>query len=205
MAERQVDLSDRTQDALALSAAPDVDATAEAAPLVAQEQGLAEQTLAIANALEQQSGDAGGVAGGDPQAAEATQQLRAAADHVMIAHGEMEDSVAGLSAPSDLEAARGAQDRAVEELALALEILEPPGQGGGGESPQQQPGSDGQQQQAGGAEEETEVPSEADSEQAAGPTPDPGQLLQEVRDREAKRRRDRANRQSGYETVEKDW
>lgn len=205
VAGRQVDLADRTQDALALSVAPDVDATAQAAPLVTQEQGLAEQALAIATALEQQSSEAGGVAGSDPQAAEATERLRKAADHVMVAQSEMEATVVALSSPSDLEAARGAQDRAIEELAEALEILEPPGQDGGGESPQQQDGSEGQQQQAGGAEEEQEVPSEADSQQAGAPASDPGQLLQEVRDREAKRRRDRADRQSGYETVEKDW
>jgi hypothetical protein len=35
---------------------------------------------------------------------------------------------------------------------------------------------------------------------------DPAQLLQSVRDREAQRRRERAERRSGgYETVEKDW
>ena len=68
-----------------------------------------------------------------------------------------------------------------------------------------------QQQQADTSEGETGGESEADSQQheaaqqQAGLGEDPGQLLQEVRDREAKRRRDRADRQSGYETVEKDW
>lgn len=202
VAQRQVDVADRTQDALALSAAPDVDANAEAAPLVSREQELAEQSLVIATALERQSSEAAGAAGEDPQAAQATEPLRKAADHVMIAQAEMEDAVGFLSAPADLEAARGAQISAIQELAKALEILDPRQQG----DPDQQ-----QQQQADTSEGETGGESEADSQQQeaaqqqAGLGEDPGQLLQEVRDREAKRRRDRADRQSGYETVEKDW
>jgi hypothetical protein len=120
----------------------------------------------------------------------------------MIAQAEMEDAVGFLSAPADLEAAKGAQISAIQELAKALEILDPRQQG----DPDQQ-----QQQQADTSEGETGGESEADSQQQeaaqqqAGLGEDPGQLLQEVRDREAKRRRDRADRQSGYETVEKDW
>ena len=206
VAQRQVDVADRTQDALALSSAPDVDATAEAAPLVSPEQELAEQSLVIATALERQSSEAAGAAGDDPQAAEATEPLRKAADHVMVAQAEMEGAVGFLSAPADLEAARGAQDSAIQELAKALDILDPPNEGSSGDPSGQQDGQAGQQQQeADTSEGETGGESGADSQQQAGLGADPGQLLQEVRDREAKRRRERANRQSGYETVEKDW
>jgi hypothetical protein len=169
---------------------------------VSREQELAEQSLVIATALERQSSEAAGAAGEDPQAAQATEPLRKAADHVMIAQAEMEDAVGFLSAPADLEAAKGAQISAIQELAKALEILDPRQQG----DPDQQ-----EQQQADTSEGETGGESEADSQQQeaaqqqAGLGEDPGQLLQEVRDREAKRRRDRADRQSGYETVEKDW
>ncbi len=204
VAQRQVDLADRTQDALALSAAPDVDASAEAAPLVEPEQGLAEQALVIATALEQQSTESAGLADDDPQAAGASERLRKAADHVMVAQGEMEGAAGFLSAPAAIEAARGAQGVASQELAKALEIPDPPSQGQPGD---EQAGQE--QQQAGSPEEETGDESGADSQQEVAPqdqaAADPGQLLQEVRDREARRRRDRANRQSGYETVEKDW
>ncbi len=58
--------------------------------------------------------------------------------------------------------------------------------------------------------EEEEQGQGADPQQAqqpAGPqTVDPAQLLQEVRDREAQRRREREGRGSAkYETVERDW
>jgi hypothetical protein len=94
--------------------------------------------------------------------------------------------------------ARDAQGIALTELEQALAILEPPQQQEQGD-PQQQP-----QQQAGEQE-------QGDSDQAAQPQPqpqratDPAQLLQEVRDREAQRRRERAKQQAGYESVEKDW
>jgi Ca-activated chloride channel family protein len=208
LAQRQVNLADRTQDALALSTTPDVDATAEAAPLVSPEQQLAEQALVMATALEQQSSQAAGAAADDPQAVEASDRLRKAADHVMLAQGEMEGAVGSLSAPSDLEAALAAQSIAIQELAKALEVLEPPSGDAPGEQQDnqngQQPAPDSPEEQA-GDESGADSPPPATAEEPAGPETDPGQLLQEVRDREAKRRRERANQPSGYETVEKDW
>ncbi len=209
---RQVDLADRTQDALALSASPDVDASAEAAPLVDREQGLAQQALVIANALAEQASDAGvagdGQAVGDGQAADASNRLREAADHVLLGQEEMQGAVAFLSAPADLEAARNAQDVAVERLSKALAILEPP-EGGGKPGDAPDPQGD-QPQQAGSQQPEAEGSSDQAGRQRqeqrqAGLGADPGQLLQEVRDREAQRRRERAHRPVPYETVEKDW
>ena len=215
VAMRQVELADRTQDALAKASAKDADATAEAAPLVDVEKGLADQTLVIANALEEQSNDAGGAAAKDPQAAGAGKQLREAADHVLLAQGRMEGATGSLGAPTDLPAARAAQDVAIDELQKALAILEPPKsdpqQGDSQKKPgkpqqqqqqqaqsqQQKPGADGQ----GGQPKGEKKPKDADA-----PAVDPGQLLQEVRDREAQRRHERAGRQQqGYDTVEKDW
>jgi hypothetical protein len=213
VARRQIDLADRTQDALALSSAPDRDPSAEAAPLVETERGLAEQALAIATALEQQSTEAGGAGADDPQAAEAATRLREAADHVLLAQGEMESAAGSLSAPANLASARTAQDLAIEEVEKALAVLEPPKEGEQGEqNPQQGDSGEGSQdeQQAqqpdAGQQQAGESGEQAPGEQQSAELgADPGQLLQEVRDREAQRRRERANRQSRYETVEKDW
>ena len=115
----------------------------------------------------------------------------------------MEQSVGALEAPADLPAARTAQDEAVAALARALATLEPPQENQGDDSDQkQQQGSPEEQQRAEGESEEEE---QAEREQAAQQAMDPAQLLQEVRDREAQRRRDKARRPAGYETVEKDW
>ena len=141
--------------------------------------------------------------GEDPQAASAAEPLRKAADHVMVAQTEMEAAVGFLSAPADLDAARGAQDFAIQEIATALSILEPPKEGAQGDDSEQPDGQGEEQQQR--ADTPEAAPQQEPPQQEAGLGTDPGQLLQGVRDREAKRRRARANRQSGYESVEKDW
>ncbi len=216
VAQRQLDLADSTQDALASSAAPDADPQALAGPLVDPQRSLAEQALAIANGLERQSSEAAEAAAADPQAAEASERLRSAGEHVLGAHGEMENAIETLQAPADLAATRESQEVALEELRAALEILEPP------KPDPQQDGSEQQQQQQQQQEQQgAQDPEEGEDakgkagtpeEQAAAEKPgepeqvaDPAQLLQEVRDREAQRRRDRARRAAGYETVEKDW
>ena len=194
---RQVDVSDETQDALALAADPAADVAARTSKLGSAQRTLAEQALAIANALAEQSNELASSDSG-PESEDAAARLRAAGEHVLLAQAEMETAVGSIESPGELVVARDAQGIALTELEQALAILEPPQQQEQGD-PQQQP-----QQQAGEQE-------QGDPDQAAQPQPqpqratDPAQLLQEVRDREAQRRRERAKQQAGYESVEKDW
>jgi Ca-activated chloride channel family protein len=209
VARRQGELADRTQDALAL-AAGDAEPEAEAAPLIEPQRGLAAQSLAIANALEQQSRDAGGAEAAEPQAQEAATRLREAAEHVLLAQTEMTGAAERLAPPPDLSASRAAQDQALREIEQALAALEPPrdqrdpGEQGDPAEPQQ--GNQAERDPSTGQEPQSqESPAEqADAGEQDGGV-DPAQLLQEVREREAQRRRERANRSVGYETVEKDW
>ena len=152
-------------------------------------------------------------------AEEAAANLRMAAEHVVLAQTEMEgattalgateaptgaeppdppsDPVSGTSSASDepaldLPAAREHQDVALVELANALELLTPPQQEG-------DPGDEGEQDGDGDQDQQEQ------QQPQQKPQADPSQLLQGVRDREAQRRRDRDQSQSGYDTVEKDW
>jgi hypothetical protein len=100
--------------------------------------------------------------------------------------------------PTEFEPARERQGVALEELGKALALLQPPQQQQQQQEPQD-PGEDGEQQQE-------QSPGQEEAQPDEGDAADPGQLLQGVRDREAKRRRDRARRAGGPEdTVEKDW
>ena len=199
LAERQTELADATQDALALAVDPDRDGRELAAQLVGAQGELAERTLQIANALVEQA-DAP-----PPEeqegAAEAAEKLRRAAEHVVVAQEEMDGATAALGPPAsadpEFEMAREHQDVSLIELAQALELLTPPQQQG-------DPGEEGDQGEEGDRGEQGEEGEEQEP-QEAGPQADPSQLLQGVRDREAQRRRDRDQGQSGYDTVEKDW
>jgi hypothetical protein len=198
VAQRQLDLADATRDALALSAAPDGDAAAEAAPLVPRQLDIAERALEIANALDRQSQEAGGVVTNEAESADAAERLRRAAEHVVVAEGSMRGALQQLeSTPPVFAPAREAQDEALRELDEALALLSPPQDpaGDGDDSPQEQEGAEGD-----------ETPGEGEQEGSDAANQDPAQLLQGVRDREAQRQRERARRSpSGYETVEKDW
>jgi hypothetical protein len=198
VAQRQLDLADATRDALALSAAPDGDAAAEAAPLVPRQHDIAERALEIANALDRQSQEAGGVVTNEAESADAAERLRRAAEHVVVAEGSMRGALQQLeSTPPVFAPAREAQDEALRELDEALALLSPPQDpaGDGDDSPQEQEGAEGD-----------ETPGEGEQEGSDAANQDPAQLLQGVRDREAQRQRERARRSpSGYETVEKDW
>jgi hypothetical protein len=199
LVRRQVDVSDETQDALALAVDPAADVAARTSKLGSSQRTLAEQALAIANALAEQSNELAS-SDSEPESEDAAARLRAAGEHVLLAQAEMETAVGSIESPGELVVARDAQGIALTELEQALAILEPPQQQEQEQGdPQQQP-----QQQAGEQE-------QGDQDQAAQPQPppqratDPAQLLQEVRDREAQRRRERAKQQAGYESVEKDW
>jgi Ca-activated chloride channel family protein len=185
LAQRQLDLADATRDALALSAAPGSDAAAEAAPLVPRQRDIAERGLEIANALDRQSQEAGGVVTNDAESADAAERLRRAAEHVVVAEGAMRDALQQLeSTPPTFAPAREAQDEALRELAEALALLSPPQDpgGGGDDAPREEGGEEGDDASGEGEE-------EAGSDAA---NQDPAQLLQGVRDREAQRQRDRA-------------
>jgi hypothetical protein len=195
-AERQVDLADQTRDAAALSEG-NADALGQAlGALVPPQKELAQRSLELANALEQQSHEPGSAVRGEADPAETSSRLRRAAEHVLAAEGEMTAAAAGMeSDPPGLDTTLEKQQAAVAELQKALALLVPPE-----ERPQQQ-----QEQQRG----EGDQDAAAQQDQRSGeesPSMDPAQLLQSVRDREAQRRRERAERRSGgYETVEKDW
>jgi hypothetical protein len=104
----------------------------------------------------------------------------------------------------EFEPIQSQQQAALEELADALALLQPPQQeqdrnGEPGQDPQQQD-QPGQDSESGDRQSEQPEPSEAEQ------TGDPGQMLQSVRDREAERHRERGKRnQQGYEPVTKDW
>jgi Ca-activated chloride channel family protein len=195
LAQRQLDLADETQDAVALSAAGDEDLPQRVASLVPRQGQLAEGAGEIANALVEQSDRAGGVVAEEEDPAETSRRLRLAGERVLAAQGEMEEAAAKLEAePPELGVTRERQDAALVALQEALALLEPPDQQKGDDA-QQQPGDDGEGQ----GEQDAPQPS-------AAAAMDPAQLLQAVRDREAQRRRERDARQrAGYETVEKDW
>lgn len=203
-AERQVELNDETEQAVAL-AESEPEATAQrVGPLVPRQQQLAAVAEQIALSLHEQALAGPSAPPGAPpideqQALEATQRLTEAAEHVLGAQDAMVAGADAMAAePPTFETAREQQGIALEELAQALALLEPPRQQ---QQQQQQQGEDQQQQQQSGGEGEEQEEAEQRAQEA-----DPSQLLQSVRDREAQRHRERSEReQRGYEPVEKDW
>jgi hypothetical protein len=192
--DRQLRLADETRDA-AMLADPIPDALQERlAPLVERQQELAGRTGEVAWSLEEQSRRQGGDLVGEANPEEATRRLREAGEHVLLAQGEMEAAATKMEDGAPLsEAVGGHQVAALAELKQALELLVPPE---AGEDSGDSDRADGE-----GEEEEPESTPEPDAERI-----DPAQLLQQVRDREAQRRRERERRpRAGYESVEKDW
>jgi hypothetical protein len=106
----------------------------------------------------------------------------------------MQDALTSFDAdPPGFEGARADQEKALVELAQALEQLSPP-------EPPRQP-EQGEDEQGEGQDQQQAQQGEGEPQGM-----DPQQLLQGVRDREAQRREERESRTpSGYETVEKDW
>ncbi|MCP5045242.1 MAG: hypothetical protein GY944_29800, partial [bacterium] len=206
-ARREVELADDTEQVAALE---QDDRAHRLGPLVPRQGELAEITGTIANALEEQSRQqpidlaAPADPSTDPEARQQAEQLRRAAELVLAAQIEMEGGGENLAAePTDFAQARVHQDQAVEHLREALELLTPP---------DQQENQDQQQDQQQQEEQQQEQQQEQQGEQPqAEPQPrpedaDPSQLLQEVRDREAERRRENAERKRrGFDTVERDW
>jgi Ca-activated chloride channel family protein len=188
-AEEQLELADQTRGASGPEALP--------SPLAPRQGALARRAGAVADALEEQSRQQGGTLAEEPDAEETTRRLRAAGEHVLGAETEMEAATTHLELePPELEAAVERQDAALQALEQALALLVPPQQQ---QQPQETPQSGDQQGQQGEQQGEQDATERAEDA-------DPARLLQEVRDREAQRRRERAQRQrAGYEPVEKDW
>lgn len=209
---RQIDLGDRTEETSVLAATEPAKKIARRLDPIAPEQtALAETAGSIAEALEQQAdrpAPATSEAQEDPQeqAAHAQEQLarlRQAADQVTSAHDHMDQAAEAIVAePPTFKAIRGHQRHAVEALTAALAALQPPPQGQPDQPQSDQQDQEGQQEQA-----ESQSGSQDQEDTQPQPAPgDAGQLLQGIRDREARRREQRAKQQShSYEPVEKDW
>ena len=184
-------------------------------PLEKHQQELAERSEKLADVLHEQSFAqpeelVGQEAAQNPAAAEeAAERLTQASELVLMASQDMLAAADGLeseplpdAAPPDLETIRGQQDAALDKLAQALAILEPPqpesqpeDENQDSEQPEQQP-----QESSGQGAQEQSRPEEARNSR------DPNQLLQSVRDREAERhRRKQKDDPRGYDPVEKDW
>jgi hypothetical protein len=105
-------------------------------------------------------------------------------------------------ATPDLAGARAPQNEAFAKLSEAIAALTPPPQ------PQDSP-EDGAEQsekeQSSNGDKQQPTPAEGDEHKQAEAPSNMDQLLQQVRDKEAQRRRDRAARANGYAPVEKDW
>ncbi|MFP6641749.1 MAG: hypothetical protein VCC04_16000, partial [Myxococcota bacterium] len=213
VARQQSRLGDETEE---MAGRPVQDRTL--GPLEEHQQQLSERAEPLAETLHEQSFAqpeelVGAQAAQDPAAAqEAAERLARASELVLLASQDMLAAADGLergqqSEPSppdsppaedDLEPVRTQQDAALDKLAKALAILEPP---------QEEPG-DASESESG--QEPSEQPSgsepEKDREEDDPTARDPNQLLQAVRDREAERHRTKHDsKQSGYSPVEKDW
>ena len=201
VAQQQLDLADATRDAAALSAAASDEAAARIGPLTPRQQALAGRAGDIADALVEQSDQAGGVVDAEADSAETSRRLREAGEHVLLARVEMEGAMEKLTeVPPNLESTQERQVTALEELERALALLVPPEDREREDEPDPSEQEDSESGQS-GSEGEQEREAESQSEPV-----DPAQLLQAVRDREAQRRRDREQRGAErYDTVEKDW
>lgn len=213
-AQRQAQLNDETEQ---VAAAPDTAAAHEKSePLNQRQQELTTTAGQIAAALREQSEQPATTAQPAPtppqpadsqpaqaDAAAMAEQLRKAAE--LVAAGEAEMRLAGESMSAEQPAwkrARQHQDTALEKLVEALSLLVPPQQQQDRDQQQQQQSSSSQDSSE--QEKSAEPQSKDQDEQLQGT--DPARLLQAVRDREARRRRDKSQRaQADHEPVEKDW
>ncbi|MDJ0864636.1 MAG: VWA domain-containing protein [Myxococcota bacterium] len=199
LARRQLELGDETE-AAAGGQLGDLEAlAAELVRLGDAQRQRAADAESIAQSLLAQSRADPAQAGVPPdamqQAAEAQQRFARASDHVTVAREAMDRAAGGMQADAAtprLDPVRADQNEALTELAAALELLAPPPPQSGDSQQQQQ-----EQQQGESGEQGARRP------QARS---DPSQTLQGVRDREAQRRRERAQQAPGPgDTVEKDW
>ncbi|HYB99478.1 MAG TPA: VWA domain-containing protein [Candidatus Limnocylindrales bacterium] len=211
LARRQVELGDSTEEVSALAAAaPDKDYADRAGPLGARQETLSQTARPIADALREQSQQPIPPEAQGQVPEDFPQRLAQAADHVTTAKTQMDGAAQGLSVnPPAFRQVREQQNAAVQSLAEALRLLQPPQ-----EQQEQQQQDEQQQQQEQQQQEQQEQEQQQQQQggqqqqqqQGGQEAADPAQLLQGIRDRDAKRRadKDRAAEQR-YDPVEKDW
>lgn len=204
-ARRQIELGDETETVVVLADESNPDDTALAlGPLGPRERDLAEKARQIAAALAEQSSQLES----QPQTAPAQDaqsvadmvtRLAGAADHTDAAAIDMNNAAGGLEVnPAPLAQLRADQTSAVDNLLAAIALLEPPRQNQQQQQEQQEQEQQQEQQQSASAAQDSDRQEEAQR--------DPSQLLQGVRDREAQRRAQQAERERlRYDPVEKDW
>ncbi len=198
-AQRQSQLNDITEELIGLTSPDNV--AQELSPLATRQSALQANTSELAEAFEQQAQQPVDAASGPTMTDEQQQQLeesrrQLAEAGVLVAAGStlMKEAATQLQGPGlDPGSARESQDQALEKLLEALAKLSPP------DSPQQQRGGEQpspDQQQQGAQQQEKQQQANAD----------PARLLQAVRDQEARRRREKGQRQpDSGEPVAKDW
>jgi hypothetical protein len=203
LARRQIELGDSTEEVAALAAAaPDKDYADRAGPLGARQQTLSHTAGPIADALREQSQQPLPPEAQGQVPEDFPQRLAQAADQVDIARSQMDAAEQGLSVnPPAFPKVREQQNAALAALAEALRLLQPPQQ-----QEQQQQQDEQQQQQDQQEQDQQQQQQGAQQQQGGQEAADPAQLLQGIRDREAKRRADKekAERQK-YDPVERDW
>lgn len=200
---RQIELNDQTADAVALSQGVPAETPQHLLPLAPEQnelRGLAEQLApAIAEQGEQMAQQAASQGGGaaPPEAEEQRQAWSRAAELVGSASEELAKAIASMfvdrtdPAAFQLEEGTAAQRAALEQLIEALGLLEPP-------QPESDPGDEPNEDQN---QNNADNPQQDPDREPV----DPAQLLQEVRDREAKRRAEKQRAGTADPTVEKDW
>ncbi|HYC57140.1 MAG TPA: VWA domain-containing protein [Candidatus Binatia bacterium] len=203
LARRQVELGDSTEEVSALAAsAPDKDYADRAGPLGARQQTLAQTAGPIAQALRTQSQQPLPPEAQGQVPEDFPQRLAQAADHVDAAATQMEGAMQGLSVnPPTFPQVREQQNAAVQSLAEALRLLQPPQ-----EQEQQQEQQEQQEEQQQQEQQDPQQQQGGQQQQQAGQeAADPAQLLQGIRDRDAKRRAEKDKGGQKYDPVEKDW
>jgi len=164
--------------------------------LIGRQEGHAAMAKAITDALAQQADAAAKqpASPGQPQQGPSAKSLASAADEVRQSQGDMGDARANLikardakTATESLQPGVKSQAKAIEHLENAKKLLEPPPQKNKNDKDQQQQQQQ-QQQQA-----------KQDQQQQQGGAG------QRARDEDAKRQRDKHNRDAQTDPVEKDW
>lgn len=165
--------------------------------LIGRQDGHGELAKAITEALAAQADEAA-TSGGQPGPSQGPdpKTLSAAAGEVRLARGEMADAGRTLTKARDattasesLEPAVARQAKALEHLAAALRLLQPP----------KQDDQDKQDKQDKSQPQEPQPQDEQDQQSKAGGA------SQRARDEDARRQKERAKQAGGSDPVEKDW